>query len=56
MVLDSLNEDDSTYNGMYLLDFSKSNLLKIGRNNTNDIVIKDISVSREHAEIKLIDN
>lgn len=38
---------------MYLINMGDKKLFKLGRSNYNDIIIKDISVSRNHAFIKL---
>lgn len=53
MILETLDMEDIIYNGLYILSFNRTKTIKIGRNNNNDIAIKDISVSREHAEIRL---
>ncbi len=51
--MDSLSKENNTYNGIYLINMGIKNMFKLGRSNSNDIVIKDISVSRNHAFIKL---
>ncbi|CAK61402.1 unnamed protein product (macronuclear) [Paramecium tetraurelia] len=43
-------------NGLYIVNFGSKKELKIGRNHEVEISIADISVSREHAHIKLVDN
>lgn len=41
---------------MYIVNFGTKKELKIGRNHEVEISIPDISVSREHASLKLVDN
>ncbi|KAM3128783.1 hypothetical protein pb186bvf_019131 [Paramecium bursaria] len=51
------NQDDqvSRCNGVYIISFDKLKELKIGRANEAEINVKDISVSRQHALLKLVD-
>lgn len=52
IIIDSLSKEKNTYNGMYLISMGERKIVKLGRSNYNDIIIKDISVSRNHAFIK----
>ena len=56
MIIDSLSKENNTYNGVYLIYMGSKNLFKVGRSNQNDIIIKDISVSRNHAVIRFENN
>ncbi|MFN9909506.1 MAG: FHA domain-containing protein [bacterium] len=40
---------------MYLINMGKKKICNLGRCNKNDIIIKEISVTRFHATIKFID-
>ena len=53
IIIDSLSKEQSTYNGMYIITMGEQTIFKLGRSNNNEIIIKDISVSRNHALIKL---
>ena len=48
-----MSKENNTYNGMYLIKMGDVKSFKLGRSNYCDIVIKDISVSRNHAFIRL---
>ncbi|CAD8085782.1 unnamed protein product [Paramecium primaurelia] len=50
------NPQSNDSNGLYIVNFGTKKELKIGRNHEVEISIADISVSREHAHIKLVDN
>ncbi|CAD8109411.1 unnamed protein product [Paramecium sonneborni] len=50
------NPQSNDSNGLYIVNFGIKKELKIGRNHEVEISIADISVSREHAHIKLVDN
>lgn len=53
IIIDSLGKEDNTYTGLYMIQMLEKDTIKLGRSNNNDIIIKDISVSRNHALIKL---
>lgn len=53
LALSSINNSEITEKGLILISYYESSLLKIGRNQTCDIRIVDISVSRQHAIIEM---
>lgn len=51
--------DESQFNrcnGVYIISFEKSKELRLGRANETEIRVNDISVSRNHALLRVIDD
>ena len=55
VIFDQVVKDDQEKTS-YLVMFKDKNSLKIGRSNDSDFRLSDISISRYHADINLIDN
>lgn len=50
------NASNNDRNGVYIINFGTKKELRIGRNHEVEISIADISVSREHAQLRLVDD
>ena len=53
MVLETLSSDKNEVTGCYILDMKVQKTFKIGRGHTSDLRLTDISVSRNHAVLRL---
>ena len=56
MILDDILPGKNGFLCRYLVKFDKENILRIGRGLDNQLILNDISVSRNHCIIKLDDN
>ena len=56
VVLDSMSPDKEIIPYRYIVKFSKDKLLKIGRGLDMNLILNDLSVSRNHCQLELADN
>ena len=56
LVLDSMSPDKEIIPYRYIVKFSKNNILKIGRGLDMNLILNDLSVSRNHCQFELNDN
>ena len=56
IVLDSMSPDKDIIPYRYIVKFDKNNILKIGRGLDNNLILDDLSISRNHCQLELNDN
>lgn len=55
MVLEAINKEKAENKYLYIIHMKDKQIIKIGRANDSDVRITDISVSRNHANLKLFE-
>ncbi len=55
VILEGINKEKSENKYLYIIHIKDKQIIKIGRSNDSDVRISDISVSRNHANLKLIE-
>ena len=56
IVLDSMSPDKEIIPYRYIIKFSKNKLLKIGRGLDMNLILNDLSISRNHCQLEISDN
>ena len=56
LILESLCKDKNSNKGLHIISFYHKNSVKLGRGHDCDLRVTDISVSRIHAQISIIDD
>ena len=56
IVLDSMSPDKEIIPYRYIVKFSKNKILKIGRGLEMNLILNDLSISRNHCQLELDDN
>ena len=56
IVLDSMSPDKEIIPYRYIVKFSKNKILKIGRGLDMNLILNDLSISRNHCQLELNDN
>ena len=56
VVLDTISTDDDSPPLRYIAKFSKNNILKIGRGLDMNLIMNDLSISRNHCQLQISEN